>query len=96
MSLKKPLQAVRRDYHAELMKEWALAFTERHLDELRVYRSLPQEDARLVVPRVHLEAHIALMRTHVAGKFAELVFSLDEVGPSDWSDRRPREVMISM
>jgi hypothetical protein len=67
-----------------------------HLDELGVYRSLSQEDTRLIVARVYFEAHIALMRTHVARTSAELVFNLDEVGSSDWSDRRPRKVMTSM
>jgi hypothetical protein len=74
MSPKKPLQAVRRDYDANLMKEWVLAFIERRRDKLRVYCSLPQEETCLIVPRVHFEAHIAMMRRHVARKSVHHLF----------------------
>jgi hypothetical protein len=33
------------------------------------------------------------MKSIVAEKFAELVFNLDEVGSSDWEDRKPRRVI---
>jgi hypothetical protein len=47
----------------------------------------------MLVPRVHLEEHIGLLHTHVAGKCGELVFNLDELGSSDWEVRRIRKVI---
>jgi hypothetical protein len=78
-----------------LMKRWALAFIGLDLDDLPVYRSLPQEDTQFIVPRVHLKAHIELMRTHSAGKFVELIFNLDQVDSWDWEDCKPRTVIAS-
>jgi hypothetical protein len=57
-------------------------------DELHGHRSLPRENTRFIVPRVHSEANIVLMRTHV-NEHAELVFNLDQVGSSDWEDQNP-------
>jgi hypothetical protein len=42
VSPKELLQAVRTDYRANLIKGWGHAFIGRHLDELKVCRSLPQ------------------------------------------------------
>jgi hypothetical protein len=60
---------------------------------MKICRSLPQEDARLIVLRVDLEAHITLMRTHITGELSEMVFDFDEVGSSDWEDRKSRKVL---
>jgi hypothetical protein len=84
---------VHKEYNPRLTKGWLNAFIGRHLDQMKVCRSLPQEDARLIIPRAYLEAHIALMRTHVTGRFSEIVFNLDELGSSDWEDRKPRKVL---
>jgi hypothetical protein len=54
-----------------------------------VIARFPGKSTRLIIPRIHSEVNIALMRMHVAGKFAELVFNLDQVGSSDWEDRNP-------
>jgi hypothetical protein len=81
------LQIVREKYDPKLTKGWVNAFIGRHLDSLQVCRSWPQEDNRLTIPRAILEAHIENIRTTVAGKCAELVFNLDEVGSSEWEDR---------
>jgi hypothetical protein len=49
----------------------------------------------MTVPRVYLEHHIATMKTHIVGKFSELIFNLDEVGSSEWDDRKPRKAIAS-
>jgi hypothetical protein len=36
---------------------------------------------------------IERMTSIMAGQFAELVFNLDELGFSDWEDRKPRKVI---
>jgi hypothetical protein len=33
------------------------------------------------------------MKAHIVGKFSEFVFNLDEVGSSEWEDRKPRKVI---
>jgi hypothetical protein len=34
------------------------------------------------------------MKTLLAGKCSELVFNLDEVGSSDWKERKPKKIII--
>jgi hypothetical protein len=47
----------------------------------------------MTVPRAYLEQHIATVKTHIVGKFSELIFNLDEVGFSEWEDRKSRKVI---
>jgi hypothetical protein len=82
MSPNEILHALRRDFRVNLTKAWIQAFLGRYLDELHVCRVSPEEDAQLIVPRVYL-----------AGKLAELVFNLDEIGSPDWEERRSRKGM---
>jgi hypothetical protein len=77
-----------------LTRGWLHAFIGRHLDQLQIYHSLPQEDTGMIVPRAHLEEHIRIARSLIAGIFSELVFNLDEVGSSDWEDRKPKKVIV--
>jgi hypothetical protein len=93
MTQKQTLAFIAKQYSCSLTKGWLHAFIRRHLNEVQICRSLPQEDTRLTVPREHLEAHIGNMKNIVEGKFSELVFNLDEVGSSDWEDRKPRKVI---
>ena len=48
----------------------------------------------MIVPRAYLEQHIMLMKSTVENKLSELVFNLDEVGSSDWEDRKPKNVIV--
>jgi hypothetical protein len=57
-------------------------------------KSTPQEDARLEVPRVFLDETIRCLREYVKGMTAELVFNLDEVGVSEWEDRKDKKAII--
>jgi hypothetical protein len=54
-----------------------------HLDQLETCRFLPEEYVPMLEPRVSLEDHIRSLHRHVAGKFAELVFNLDELSSAD-------------
>jgi hypothetical protein len=69
-------------------------FIGRHLDQLKVDRSLPQEDLRMAVPRAYPEEHIQLLKTHLTGKVAGLVFNLDELVSADWEDRKAKNVIV--
>jgi hypothetical protein len=66
----------------------------RHRDELAETKSTPQEDARLEIPRVFLNETVRCLGEYVQGMKAELVFNLDEVGVSEWEDRKDKKVVI--
>jgi hypothetical protein len=65
-----------------LTKAWARAFIGPHLD------------TRMIVLRAHLQKHIDMMKSVVAGKFSKLVFNLDEICSSDWDDRKAKNVFV--
>jgi hypothetical protein len=87
------LKIVREQHNSKLTKGWLHDFIGRHLDQLQICRSLPQEDLRMAVPRAYLEEHIRVLETHIAGKLAELVFNLDELGSADWEARKAKKVI---
>jgi hypothetical protein len=64
-----------------------------HLDALGLCPSVPQEDMRMTVPRIHLEQHIITMKEHIVAKLSELVFDLDEVASSELEDRKPKKAI---
>jgi hypothetical protein len=66
----------------------------RHADELTEKKSSPQEETCLQVPRVFLEETIRTMHETIQGRPSELVFHLDEVGISNWEDRKPKKVVV--
>jgi hypothetical protein len=49
----------------------------------------------MTVPRAYLEQHIATMKTHIVGKFSELIFNLIEVGSSEREDWKARKVIAA-
>jgi hypothetical protein len=93
MTCKEFLQLVRERHNPHLTKGWVHAFLGRHRDELQLCRSLPQEETRMAVPRAYLDEHINVLKTHLAEKVAELVFDLDELGSSDWEDRKVKKII---
>jgi hypothetical protein len=56
------------------------------MEEVHLYRSLPQEDPRMAVRRVSLDKHFNVFHPDLTRKVAEFVFNFDELGPSDWHD----------
>jgi hypothetical protein len=93
MNKEQVLHIVRERYRKTATRGWVNAFIGRHLDALQTCRSIPQEDTRLAVPRSQLEEHLHILQVHLAGKCAELVFNLDELGSADWEDRKIRKVI---
>jgi hypothetical protein len=65
-----------------------------HKADLSGTKSTPQEDARLEVPRAFLEGTVNYLREPVQGMKAELDFNLDEVGMSEWEDRKVMKVIV--
>jgi hypothetical protein len=62
------LKIVREQHNSKLTKGWLHDFIGRHLDQLRMCRSLPQEDLRMAVPRACLEEHIRVLERILRGK----------------------------
>jgi hypothetical protein len=66
-----------------ITRGWIDSFITGHAHQLFETKSIPQENTRLEVPRVFLEAAIDGFRDHVHNGCAELVFDLDEIGGSE-------------
>jgi hypothetical protein len=81
-------------YHMPASRGWVNSFIGRHLDRLCKAKSVPQETQRLEVPRCFLDESIQCIAQFVHGRPAELVFNLDEVGISEWEDRKTKRVII--
>jgi hypothetical protein len=71
------------------------SFIIRHAHELFETKSIPEENPRLEVPRVFLEAAIDGFRDYVHNACAEFVFNLDEIDVSEWEDRSKQRVIVS-
>jgi hypothetical protein len=71
------------------------SFILRHGTDLTERKSTPQEEARLEVPRVFLEETICCLHDYVKGMKIELVFNFDEVGISEWEDRKDKKVIVT-
>jgi hypothetical protein len=48
----------------------------------------------LEVPRAFLGETIRCLREYVHGMKAELMFNFDEVGMSEWENRKPKKVIV--
>jgi hypothetical protein len=55
---------------------------------------MPQEDARLEVPHTFLDETVRCLGEYIHGMKVEFVFNLDEVGVSEWKDRKDKKVVI--
>jgi hypothetical protein len=83
-------------YSRSVIKGWVYSFIIRHGACLTEKKSKPQEEARLEVARVFLDETIRCLREYVQGMKAELMFNLDEVGLSEWEDRKDKKVIVPM
>jgi hypothetical protein len=54
----------------------------------------PTERTQLHVSQSYLDQYLALIKEWVAVVPAELMFSIDECGLSDWEERKPKSVLI--
>jgi hypothetical protein len=70
------------------------SFIIRHSAELTEQKSSPQEEPRFQVPRIFLEKTIRRIHETLQGCPLDLVFNLDEVGLSDWEDRKPKKGIV--
>jgi AraC-like DNA-binding protein len=77
-------------------KKWMDSSIISHRACLTEKESTRQQEARLEVPRVFLVETIRCLREYVQGMKAELVFNLEEIGPSEWEDRKDKKVIVSI
>jgi hypothetical protein len=75
------------------IREWVNSFILRHSDEVIQTTSGAQEGQRSQVPGTFLERIIQDLHDYIQGCVAELEFNLDELGISDWGDRKTKEVI---
>jgi hypothetical protein len=75
---------------------WVDSFISRNATEIIEAQSQPQEEPRLQVPRTFLEETLRAMGDAVHGCPADLVFNLDEVGISEWEDRKVKNVVVPL
>jgi transposase len=73
---------------------WVDSFILRHRGDLIEKKSNPQEESRLQIPRLFLDETIRAMKEAVEGRPSDLVFNLDEVGVSEWEDRKAKKVVV--
>jgi hypothetical protein len=78
----------------QVSRGWVDSFISPHADELTEKKSSPQEETRLRVSRVFLEETMRTLHKTIQGHPYELVFNLDEVGISDWEDRKLKKVVV--
>jgi hypothetical protein len=81
-------------YSPAISRGWVDSFILRHRDELVEMKSTPQEDARVKVAGIFLDETMRCLGEYVHGMKAELVFNLDEVGVSEWENRKDKKVAI--
>jgi hypothetical protein len=85
---------VSREYEVPVTRGWVNSFICRHAEALCKVKSSPQEADRLEIPRCFLDETLSCLATVVQGRPTELVFNLDEVGISDWEDRKTKSVLV--
>jgi hypothetical protein len=81
-------------FHVPIAGGWVNSFVLHYSDEIIQTTHSPQEEQRLQVPRLFLERTVQNLNEYIQGCTAELVFNLDEVGISDWEDRKARKAVI--
>jgi hypothetical protein len=77
-----------------ITRGWVNSFVLRHSDQIFKTKSTPQEQQRLQVPRMFLERIVQDLKEHVQRCVVELVFNFDEVGISDWENRKTKTVIV--
>jgi hypothetical protein len=82
-------------FHVPITRGWVNSFVLRYPGKIVQTKSSPQEEQCLQGPQVFLERTVSNVNEDVQGCTAELVFNLDEVGISDWEDRKARKVVVS-
>jgi hypothetical protein len=79
-------------YSRPVPRGWVDSFILRQENGVIETKTAVEADMRLKVPRAFLGETICCLREHLRRTKAELVFNLDEVGMSEWEDRKDKKV----
>jgi hypothetical protein len=86
---------VRKPYYPELTTGWVNLCITRLCNQLPHCRSLAQEEVRMLMPQVYLEDHMGRWHMRVTRKFAEFVFTHDQLDSADSEPRQVKTVIAS-
>jgi hypothetical protein len=81
-------------YPRPVTRGWVDSFILHHGDGVTETERTPQEDMKLKVPRAFLDEPICCLREDVQVLKGELVFNRDEIGRSEWADRKDKKVIV--
>jgi hypothetical protein len=85
---------VTAEHDIPIARGWVNSFIGRHIGALCVRASSPRGTQRLEIPRCFLDQTLACISQFVQRRPTEFVFNLDQVGISEWEDRKPKEVIV--
>jgi hypothetical protein len=85
-------------FNREMTKGSVDSLRSRYQTELIETTSTTQEEdePRLQVPRIFLDETIRAMNEAVHLRPSDLAFNLDEVGISEWEDRKSKRIVVPM
>jgi hypothetical protein len=84
-----------RNHHEPLTSSdtWPYDFLKRHSDEIAFALALPQEESKMNLTKGITQEHVHKLIGFGSNVHTELVFTMDEVGSEEWSDRKPKNVL---
>jgi hypothetical protein len=91
---RKLLNFIEIEFRKILTYGWVKSFLHRKVQDVKQVWGSPQELPRLQIPQQYLNEYITLIQEYVPLVPAEFVFHLDEIGLSDWEERKRQPILI--
>jgi hypothetical protein len=92
-------QEIRHCYTSQFQtatsQDWENLFVLRSRDEMIQQKSIRKDRQRLQVQQLCLDRSVQDPKEYVQRSITELIFNLDEVGISDWEDRKTRNIVAA-
>lgn len=85
---------IENNFKVSLTKGWLNNFIFRHSNAIQKTVVSPQESMRFQIPRCYLMEYIDLIEKIIGITPAKYIYNIDEVGLSDWEERKPKIVII--
>lgn len=93
---KEILEFCRVQLNEDFTEGWLQKFIARHQNEIQRDISYPQEDLRLYITIEQCQKYLEVLKNEVDGKYAELIYNADEVGCSQWMDKKCKKVIVPL
>lgn len=94
LSPKEIIVSCEKTFNMSFTDGWLQKFIMHHQNEIQRDISFPQDDVRLHITREQCQKYLEVLINEVDGKFAELVYNADEVGCSQWGDKKNKKVIV--